>query len=162
MPHKHFFPPYFLNLDSKLRETEITGKGSRTFSKTKIVSSGSQQKVRSWKSVRLQGMNNPGCCFGLIGGCFARCLRTTLVAGGVCALCIFSLKVVQGGTTPVFGGQMGLQCLLLLRGTAGIGAARCSGCPVCCQLIQGDGFRTHSNTVTLLNGFDSLVDVAPI
>lgn len=53
---------------------------------------------------------------------------------------------------------MGLQCVLLLQGTAGISAARCRGC----QLIQGDGFRTHSNTVTLLNGFDSLVDVAAI
>lgn len=53
---------------------------------------------------------------------------------------------------------MGLQCLPPLQGSAGISAACCRGC----QLIQGDGFRTHSNTLTLLNGFDSLVDVAAI
>lgn len=41
-------------------------------------------------------------------------------------------------------------------------AARCRGWPAGCQLIQGDGFRTHSGTLTLLNGFDSLVDVAAI
>lgn len=43
-----------------------------------------------------------------------------------CVLCVFILKVVQGGSTPVFGGQMGLQCLLLLlllRGAAGVSAA---------------------------------------
>lgn len=57
---------------------------------------------------------------------------------------------------------MGLESLLLLQGSAGTSAARCRGWPVGCQLIQGDGFRTHSNTVTLLNGFDSLVDGASI
>lgn len=58
---------------------------------------------------------------------------------------------------------MGLASVLLLQGSAGSsGAARCRGRPGGCQLIQGDGFRTHSNTVTLVNGFDSPVDVAAI
>lgn len=42
------------------------------------------------------------------------CAPPRLLVECVCVLCIFNLKVVQGGTTPVFGGQMRLQSLLLL------------------------------------------------
>lgn len=47
------------------------------------------KKVRSQKSVGLQGINKHDCCFSLIGGCFTRCLHTTRVAAGVCVCVCF-------------------------------------------------------------------------
>lgn len=153
------------------------------------------KKVRSQKSVGLQGINKHDCCFSLIGGCFTRCLHTTRIAAGVC-VCVcfvyFQLKTSprrhnsrlwrpngirelaaaagrKGHQAACCGGCRGCGGCRSCRGCGGCRSCRgCGGCSYCegwpagCQLIQGDGFRTHSNTVTLPNGFDSLVDVAAI